>query len=212
MLVFIPQPRQRMGKQNSRAEVAASSQMECFEYPSSQAGSKTSERVSGRRPSVGECVYWILPPQILALSQFSFAKRQKEALRKNSCTGQWLGVLSANFWLSFPIFLSLSLLAMEVLGPGIEPASQKWPKPQQWLHQILNPLSHKGTPPHPSLISLPANVWQNLPLHTLISLLSCFFLLKVENWGNYLDNIWVQLIISKIIDGGDTIYLIFLWE
>ena len=114
---------------------------------------------------------------------------------------------------SFSLFLFWPCLwHMEVLGPGIEPASQKWPKPQQWLHQILNPLSHQGTPPHPSLISLPANVWQNLPLHTLISLLSCFFLLKVENWGNYLDNIWVQLIISKIIDGGDTIYLIFLWE
>ena len=29
-------------------------------------------------------------------------------------------------------------------GQGLNP--QQWPKPLQWKHQILNPLSHQGTP------------------------------------------------------------------
>ena len=34
----------------------------------------------------------------------------------------------------------------EVPRPGIEPMPQQWPKPQQWQSQILNTLSHQGTP------------------------------------------------------------------
>ena len=34
----------------------------------------------------------------------------------------------------------------EVPGPGIQPVLQQWPKPQQWQHWILNPLSHQQTP------------------------------------------------------------------
>ena len=35
---------------------------------------------------------------------------------------------------------------MEVPRPGIQPVPQQWPKPKQWQHQVLNPLSHQGTP------------------------------------------------------------------
>ena len=31
-------------------------------------------------------------------------------------------------------------------GQGVKTAPQQQPKPQLWQHQILNPLSHKGTP------------------------------------------------------------------
>ena len=31
-------------------------------------------------------------------------------------------------------------------GPGTELVPQQWPKPRQWQCQILNPLSHQGTP------------------------------------------------------------------
>ena len=34
----------------------------------------------------------------------------------------------------------------EVPRLGIEPIPQQWLKPQQWQHQVLNPLSHQGTP------------------------------------------------------------------
>ena len=32
----------------------------------------------------------------------------------------------------------------EVPSPEIEPIPKQWPDPQQWQHQILNPLSHQG--------------------------------------------------------------------
>ena len=35
---------------------------------------------------------------------------------------------------------------VKVLGPGIEPAPHQQPEPQKWQHQILNLLSHRGTP------------------------------------------------------------------
>ena len=35
---------------------------------------------------------------------------------------------------------------MDVQRPGIEPAPQQWARQQQWQCQILNPLSHQGTP------------------------------------------------------------------
>ena len=35
---------------------------------------------------------------------------------------------------------------MEIPRPGIQPALQQWPELQQWQHQILNLLSHQGTP------------------------------------------------------------------
>ena len=35
---------------------------------------------------------------------------------------------------------------MEVPGLGIKPVPQQQPEPQQKQHQILNPLSHQGTP------------------------------------------------------------------
>ena len=35
---------------------------------------------------------------------------------------------------------------VEVLWPGIKRAPQQWPKPQQWQHWILSPLSHQGIP------------------------------------------------------------------
>ena len=33
----------------------------------------------------------------------------------------------------------------EVLGPGIKPLPQQWPKPQQWQCQILNLMSYQRT-------------------------------------------------------------------
>ena len=35
---------------------------------------------------------------------------------------------------------------VEVPRPGIQPVPQWWPEPQQWQHQVLNPLSHQKIP------------------------------------------------------------------
>ena len=35
---------------------------------------------------------------------------------------------------------------VEVPGPGIKPVAKQWPKPQRWKCQVLNPLSHQGSP------------------------------------------------------------------
>ena len=45
------------------------------------------------------------------------------------------------------LFWGLWLQHTNITGPGIEPV------PQLWHHQILNPLSHQGTPDHCSFIS-----------------------------------------------------------
>ena len=45
-----------------------------------------------------------------------------------------------------PIFSSLKNFFLLLPGPGIEPMPQLQPKPQQWQCQILNLLSHQGTP------------------------------------------------------------------
>ena len=52
---------------------------------------------------------------------------------------------------TFFFFSWLHLWPVYVPRPGIEPVPQQWPKtqwpePQQWQCQILNPLSHQGTP------------------------------------------------------------------
>ena len=54
-------------------------------------------------------------------------------------------LIMLSFFLSF--FLWPSPRHVWVPGPGIEPMPQQWPKPLQWQHRILNPLSHKSTPP-----------------------------------------------------------------
>ena len=44
------------------------------------------------------------------------------------------------------IYLFLVVQHVEVPVPGIEPALQQWPEPEQLQHQILNMLHHEGTP------------------------------------------------------------------
>ena len=43
-------------------------------------------------------------------------------------------------------FFCLCPWHVEIPGPGIKTTPQQWPKPQQWQFQILNLLSHQGTP------------------------------------------------------------------
>ena len=52
----------------------------------------------------------------------------------------WLGHLF------FQFFFLLLLQHVEVPGPGIESVLQQWSEPQQWQCQILNLMSHQGTP------------------------------------------------------------------
>ena len=49
-------------------------------------------------------------------------------------------------FLLFFLFLWLYLRHAKVPGPEIKSTPQLWPEPQQWQHQIRNPLHHHGTP------------------------------------------------------------------
>ena len=47
---------------------------------------------------------------------------------------------------------SKNFFYVEIPGLWIKPTPQQGPKPQKWQHQILNPLSHQGTPENLNLI------------------------------------------------------------
>ena len=49
----------------------------------------------------------------------------------------------------------LNSLYAEVSKSGIKPMTQLWPNPQQWQHQILNPLHHQGNSPQSILRLVP---------------------------------------------------------
>lgn len=51
-----------------------------------------------------------------------------------------------NYNNEYAFFKKESLLWHSGLRAGIEPALPQWPEPQQWKCQILNLLSHQGTP------------------------------------------------------------------
>ena len=46
------------------------------------------------------------------------------------------------------IYFGLTHGTWKFLGQGIELAPQQLPEPWKFQHQILNPLSHQGTPIH----------------------------------------------------------------
>ena len=97
--------------------------------------------------------------------------------------------------LPFNFFFWLGPWHVEVLGLGIEPAPQQWPELLQWQHQILNPLSHTGTP------SLP------FKMHLLWNFGSCF------GWINFRWSFLYELYpqISSTYYGIVALYLTCLW-
>ena len=77
---------------------------------------------------------------------------------------------------------------MEVPGPGIKPAPQQWPEPQQQQWRILNSLCHKGAP-------------------LLSSFLSYFYpLLDIIHFDNWLKD--TNMAIYSILENN----FVFLWE
>ena len=62
----------------------------------------------------------------------------------------FLKIISGVFWHWWVFFVSLGFCLLpqnsKLPRPGIKPAPQQQPKPLQWQWQILNPLSHQGTP------------------------------------------------------------------
>ena len=74
-----------------------------------------------------------------------------------------LEVLVCLFFFFFFFWPCLQHQHGEVPGPGIKLAPQRRPEPQQWQCQILNPLSHQGTPLcllEKNVFSLPGACWQ----------------------------------------------------
>ena len=61
--------------------------------------------------------------------------------RTHALEGKYFGIKGCTLFI-----FGFTLWHVEVPGPGIKPVPQQQPKPLKWHHQILNPLSHKGTP------------------------------------------------------------------